>query len=371
MAARRYVPGDEPELTRRLDVYLDGLAARLGASACASDVEALVLSGGYGRGEGGVFRGADGRATLYNDLEFYVLLRRASAAAGSWCHAEAESGTRELGIDVEFKLLAADALRGAEPSMFYYDLASASTTVWGDAALIPGLRPELRDGTRIPAHEATRLLFNRGSGLFFSACALRADDGRVRDGFVERNHAKARLALGDAVLALNGRYHFLCAERGRRCREKLARVPPGWERLQAWHAEGVSFKLNPTHGNLSSEVLRRSQTELVDAWLTTFLWLEGERLGARFASAEDYACHGGNLYAGGVLRHILLHVRDRVRRGGCVAHPFDYPRGALQRALALLLADPFGHKAEATRLLGGRPGEDLESLFKRWWSVYN
>ena len=65
-------------------------------------------------------------------------------------------------------------------------------------------------------HEAARLLFNRGSGLLFSFSALRAGDDRTRNGFVERNHAKLRMALGDAVLAVNGRYHFSCLERQRR-----------------------------------------------------------------------------------------------------------------------------------------------------------
>ena len=66
-----YFPGDEPGLVARLDGYLAGLGARLGAAPFARGVKALVLAGGYGRGEGGVFRETAGRpAQLYNDLEF-------------------------------------------------------------------------------------------------------------------------------------------------------------------------------------------------------------------------------------------------------------------------------------------------------------
>ena len=70
MAAGGYFLENEPALAERLDDFLGKLAERLAAPPAASAVAALVLSGGYGRGEGGVFRGLDGVAALYNDLEF-------------------------------------------------------------------------------------------------------------------------------------------------------------------------------------------------------------------------------------------------------------------------------------------------------------
>ncbi len=380
MSGGVYFPEEAPELALRLDRFLSGLATRLAAAPFASQVTALVLAGGYGRGEGGVFRaGGGGEPQLYNDLEFFLLLGDPSIEplAAEWCRRESHAGDVELGIEVEFKLLAASALATGEPSMFYYDLVAAHRLVWGDERFLAGLPPRLKDPALIPAHECTRLLFNRGSGLFYCRCALAADaDPRVSDGFVERNHAKVRLALADAVLAINGRYHFSCVERERRLAEPLALVPPDWRVIGAWHADGVEFKLRPRHLRPERVRLNGEQAKLARVWLRTFLWAEGIHLQRVFADAPAYADVAGRLHPHSrAIRNLLLHVRDRVRRGGGLPGWTDYPRAALQRALVRLV-DPdsgAGELKQAGEALGGvAPAwPDLEAAYVRWWRCYN
>jgi len=372
-----YVVEDEPALTERLDRYLHEVAERLAKSPAAADTMALVLSGGYGRGEGGVFRGEDGQAQLYNDLEFYLFTKSGAVAAEvqEWVHQEEQDGTALLGIDVEFKCLGIGALRHGEPSMFYYDLLQGNQLIWGDPDWAKGLPEVLVDAEAIPLHEATRLMFNRGSGLFFSRCALALGDDRVTSGFVQRNHAKARLALGDAVLAANGRYHYFCRERGKRVAAGLNQVPPDWERLQRWHAEGVAFKLQPQHTLAEMGALQETQAQLAEAWGETFRWLEGLRLSTTFPDAASYANYRGRLFPEiPQLRNALLRVRDLKSRGGALGRWMDYPRGELQRILVQLVdssGDP--DLAKLQRRLGGK-GSDwptTETAFIRWWNYYN
>src|SRR3954463_4447745 len=72
-----------------------------------SKLEAIVLAGGYGRGEGGVLRTAEGDQP-YNDLEFYVFTsgsallnsRRYRGALGRL----AEELSKCAGLHVEFKV---------------------------------------------------------------------------------------------------------------------------------------------------------------------------------------------------------------------------------------------------------------------------
>jgi len=377
MRAGVYVVEDEPLLSQQLDLYLHELAAKLEKAVAASSTIALVLSGGYGRGEGGVFRGDDGLARLYNDLEFYLFTKTDAVPAEvlAWVHREEQEGTARLGIDVEFKCMGIEALRSGEPSMFYYDLLQGNQLIWGDEGWAKGLPEVLLDAAAIPLHEATRLMFNRGSGLFFSRCALAQGDDRVSSGFVQRNHAKARLALGDAVLAANGQYHYFCRERGKRVAAGLDQVPPDWARLQAWHAAGVQFKLQPRHVKVDTEELQAHQAELAEAWGQTFRWLEGLRLGTTFATSAAYAEYAGRLYPETpVLRNVLLRARDLKSRGGALGHWTDYPRGELQRALVRLVdatAEPDIH-AMIRRLGGSGHGwAALEQAFARWWNHYN
>lgn len=376
MAAGRYFPGGHPALAEKLDRFLARLAASLGAQPFAEKAAFLLLAGGYGRGEGGIFRASEtAPAELYNDLEFYLVLRDPAAerAAARWCHAEAHRGEEETGIEVEFKVLALAALHRAGPSMFYSDLLAAHGFVWGDAALVAALPARLRDPALIPAHEAARLLFNRGTGLYFCERRL-ADSGADTDSaFLERNHAKVRLALADAVLALNGRHHFSCRTRHERLGEPLAQTPPDWLQLKDWHASAVDFKFHPRHENPSRETLRARQTELTAAWIGTFLWLESLRLRHAFRTPADYAAWPGRLFPEfPAARNFLLHLRDRLRRGTPPRGWLDYPRAPLQRALLALLGSlPAPTAAHLLALPGAATAGEIHTAYRRWWGFYN
>ena len=376
MEAGRYFPGEHPALAEKLDRFLTRLAASLGAQGFAEKTAFLLLAGGYGRGEGGIFQAsAAAPAALYNDLEFYLVLHDPAAepAAQHWCHDEAHRGEEEIGIEVEFKVLALAALQGAGPSMFYYDLLAAHRLVWGGAALVAALPVRLRDAALIPAHEAARLLFNRGTGLYFCARQLGENGPPPDSGFIERNHAKVRLALADAVLALNGRYHFSARTRHDRLAEPLAQTPPDWPQLKSWHAAAVAFKFHPRHENPPLEILRARQTELTAAWSAVFLWVESHRLRHDFHTATDYATYPGRLFPEfPPARNFLLHLRDRLRRGTPPRGWFDYPRAALQRALVLLLQPAAASTVPHLLALSPTASPDeIHTAFRRWWSFYN
>jgi hypothetical protein len=371
----RYFPGNgAPELRERLDAYLAGLGKRLGASSFAGEVAFMLLGGGYGRGEGGVYVEADGRRSLYNDLEFYLVLKSGAgqAAASHWCGEESHTGEHETGIEVEFKILTLAALSGAEPSMFYYDLLAAHRLIFGDAAMVAALPAKLRDAALIPAHEATRLLFNRGSGLYYAG--LRLADAEPDTAFIERNHAKARLALGDAVLAMNGRYTWSCRARHSALAQALASKPAHFERLVAWHAAAVEFKFHPVHDAPPAGELRERQRELQEAWRELFLWTESIRLKRKFQTMDEYAWYKGRLLPEfPMARNAALHLRDRLRRGEPPGGWLDYPRAPLQRALALLLkegGDPVGVR-RLLRLPESAGEAEILQTYRKWWGFYN
>lgn len=266
---------------------------------------------------------------------------------------------------------------GAEPSMFYYDLLAAHRLVFGDEALVAGLPGRLRDASAIPAHEAARLLFNRGSGLFYSSVPLAEQGGDLDKTFVERNHAKARLAFADAVLALNGRYAWSCRTRHERLAGPLAHRPANFEQLAEWHQSAVEFKFHPRHESAPLDVLIDRQRMLAAAWSDLFLWLESIRLRREFRTADDYASYRGRLFPEfPALRNLALHARDRLRRGKPPRGCLDYPRAPLQRALALLLQpNPNPASLEKISTLLSIPRDasmrQVRDVYRHWWRFYN
>lgn len=362
---RSFFPGDEPALVAALDDYLAHLSAQ---ARKLPGFRALLLGGGYGRGEGGIFIPAEGGAPrLYNDLEFYYFgAGSGESVLREWRH----EGERRFGIEIEFKAMSPDALQRARPSMFYYDLLSRHVLVAGDASWVERLPSALSDPAAIPPEEAGRLLVNRGMSLL-RCLRWSAGEVNVPEGFCDRIAAKLKLALADAALCATGRYHWSCLERDRRAADLPADLPRR-ERLRSLHAEGVTFKFRPRHEGLSAADWRLPLEELRQAWLSTFLWCEGRRREESFPDARSYAAQRGRLFPGEPRRtNILRHVRDLGRRERVPFSTTDHPRAPLWKSLALMLDRP-ADEAAAARLLGARSlaGNDLEEHCRACWRNY-
>ena len=147
---------------------------------------------------------------------------------------------------------------------------------------------------------------------------------------------------------------------------------PGIERLRSWHAEGVAFKLRPRHEGGEPSAWRQPLDELRGAWLSTFLWVEGRRLGAPFAAARDYAGRSGRFFPEeSRIQNLLRHLRDLRRRDRAPFGAGDHPRAAIWKSLALLLERP-AREAEAARLLGARAlrARELAERCRACWRHY-
>ena len=377
--ASRFTLDGSDALEARLQHTCELVLAGVQALIPTNRLDGLLLGGGYGRGEGGVLRTPDGDSP-YNDLEFYVFVRgHAVLAERRFRHALHELGEKlspAAGLEVEFKVLTLDKLRKSPPSMFYYDLVMGHRWCLGDDTLLPNCEQH-RDASRIPLHEATRLLMNRCSGLLFALARLTGPAFTAGDAdFVGRNLAKAQLAFGDVLLAAQGRYHWSCRERQQRL-EQLDFSPLPWAApLKIHHAAGVEFKLHPTRSTETQTALAARHQELSTLGNQLWLWLEGKRLGRSFASAREYGVSGVNKCPETPpWRSRLVNLRA-FGAGGLACG--RYPRERLLQALPLLLwerntlTDPVllgmiqsGLRTPATDLAG------LVAAYGRIWERFN
>lgn len=346
------------ELEERIARTCRDAGAGAKAMVPADRLQAMLLGGGYGRGEGGVLR-EDGTDLPYNDLEFFVFIsgpvplsdRRFRGGFDEMGHRL----TKDLGIEVEFKLYSLERLADGETTMFHYDLASGHKMVpdCGSASreqVLVACSPHL-DAQRIPLHEATRLMMNRCTGLLYAERLLRskADSfGPDEADFTLRNHAKLRLALGDAVLTAQGKYHWSCQERHKRLMEGTLfgnePAPEGIspEQLRGWHGEAVEFKLHPRRAAESREELAERHQELKAGSWAVWRWLETRRLGTCGNTPGEYARDWkSKCPETRALKNAAVRLRSFGPAGlladGLKGRALRYPREALLRALPLLL----------------------------------
>ncbi len=312
----------------------------------ATSLEAVLLGGGYGRGEGGVLRDPGGDRP-YNDLEFYVVIRGNRHLNEFLYHRRlevlGEILTHLADVEIEFKIMSWAEMAAQPVSMFSYDLVSGHR-IWSHAET-PPLRGcnHHRIATTIPAAEATRLLMNRCSGLLLARAELaREPFTPAAADFVRRNIAKAQLACGDAVLTAHRLYHWSCRERHRRLAQLAADSPsPRLVSVLAHHAIGVEFKLHPTSTETTHSALEELHAQLTELTRQTWLDLEAQRLGRSFPSARAYALHAADQDPDSSRsRNFLLNFRANGLRPRSQPSPWRHPRQRVYRALALLLWEP-------------------------------
>lgn len=258
-------PAADALVADHLKIILTAITARVGP------VRAVVLGGSFGRGEGGVMTGADGRLRPVNDYDLMVVdprdLREPLRALG-------EELRIRLGIDfVDLGWLGNDLSR-LPATILNYDLRHGSRVIAGDAGVLETV--PIRAAGVIPPAEFVRLLLNRAAGVLSglhvsSSGEISATPGR--EDYLTNQIVKLLIAIGDWHL-----HHwrgYACSYRRRANRFQDLAVGAGLRApLIAAVGGAYAFKCAPTVGGggfnlpLLREILpdfRAAFTESVNA----------------------------------------------------------------------------------------------------------
>ncbi len=344
---RRFTLDGSKELEHRLAVVCERIRAALCGLFPAGKLEALLLGGGYGRGEGGVLSTPEGDRP-YNDLEFYVFLRGNRHLNEMRYHRALDVLghilTPQIGIEVEFKIASLDEFVRSPVSMFSYDLVTGHRLLVGREELLDDCGHHMI-ATNIPLSECSRLLMNRCSGLLFARELLEKTDSSFTTAdadFIRRNIAKASLALGDAVLTARGGYHWSCRERHHRLME-LSPEPSlrCLEQLRHHHKVGVAFKLHPERYAGSRAQLKRHHYSVTTLAKHIWLWIESQRLNTAFSSIQDYVEDPVDKYPeASPIRNSLVNLKV-LGPGRTLRCPITrHPRERVLNSLSLMLWEP-------------------------------
>lgn len=221
MGGNRYTKVSSPAVEAALDAALGAFGEEI-RELRLPKLAAVVLGGGYGRGEGGVCRTAQGDR-LYNDLDFFAFSRGADRAESRRIAAElagvAAKWEERLGVAVDISpIKELSELPRVSGKLMYQELVRGWIPVWGEVDLAEFIPP--RPPEALPFSEAARLILNRGMGLVFAGERLAAKSSDAD--FIMRNLHKSQLGGGDALLIAAGKYRWSGGERLDALREYVA-----------------------------------------------------------------------------------------------------------------------------------------------------
>jgi hypothetical protein len=341
---------------------------------------ALVLMGGYGRGEGGyVVR--DGQPRAYNDYDYFVVVRDLRGAHRDAAIAaladKARDLERDVGVEVDFALLPEAGLPSAEYTLMNAEMIWGHRVVAGDPQVLEAMPPMPFSG--LPAGEFTRLLLNRGALLLMNQVSLaggQALSDNEREVFFKYLF-KAVLACGDARLAGDRSYHPSYVK-------KLALLQSGEAgedgRFLDYYVQAWENKFHPNYGRYAGADAGSWQRRVVRIWLDTLSWFEGRRTGGEVADWTAYGSpsvpKGQGRRSWGGLRNLAITLRD-FGPGQVLRQPrwsLRYPRERLISVLPLLLQPGAGvpgpQVAAAVATPPGSSWQETAAAFLRLWRRY-
>lgn len=329
---------------------------------CISDISGLVLGGGYGRGEGGVYV-VDGQERVYNDYDFFVIVPyRSRARRKKLMYALAEVKAEmepRCGIHVDFSPpIPLSSLPKLPYEVMFMELKEGHHVVIGPPDILSTM-PDY-EVAHPPLEECARLFMNRGVGLLLARQKLDASKAMNTDDheFVVRNIRKAQLAMGDSLLFLNGCYSASYVQRRNRFFSLNLSQTPDAEVLSRYYAEAIDFKLRPQHSIPSNHTLRSWHEEVTGYYERMFLWFERQRLDDLDLNWERYMKRFRRLPYLGLTETAINVMRNLKIKTTCLPPLREWPLHPRDRVLAHLPALLFakGRNLHAT--------EDVVQLWK-------
>lgn len=232
----RYVAGEAPAMDRLVEETVARVGAEIKALAVPG-LQGVVLGGGYGRGEGGVFDLPDGGQHLSNDLDFFAVTAKGASGRDIRAVADAlapisETWTAKLGIDVDFVVRTPWRMRHDQERVMIQELMHGYFDVVGKTGEEMFVEIERRPPSAFPWSEAARMLMNRGVGLVLAKCKMESVKCKVAEDvqeFVNRNINKCVLGAGDARLIARGAYAWRAEDRAAALGEELYSAAVGWK----------------------------------------------------------------------------------------------------------------------------------------------
>jgi len=240
-----YTSNDSPAIVQRINGDMQAVLQTVREGD--PRLRALVLTGGFARGEGTVVNGVP-----QNDYDF-VAIRGPGRPRTSY-PSMAKTLHERLGIHIDLAPVPAWRLRWTEPSIFWYETALRGRTLWGKdlLAAIPTREPR-----QLRRTEGLRLLVNRAAGLLLATEQHDAHAVRIQA-------AKALLAAFDSEALCAG---LFAPSQSERWKSRAAHDGAGGRMIADWTDWAYRFKVQPhlAHDRDPEQAWRVARTAILAA----------------------------------------------------------------------------------------------------------
>lgn len=248
-----------------------------------SQTAALILIGGYGRGEGGIML-KDGKYHPHNNLDLlYIYNGSVDADMIKLADSTLQEIAKKRGIGIDMSAINKQKLMGLNGLVIGYDMRYGHKTLLGDSTFLK--EHELFSIYNIDPVDIRQLMVNRGSLLLINRVLLRKNILTEDEKKLIIKHAvKAIIGYGDALLYFNGSYHWSYAQKQSNMLE-LKNIDKGIKEL---YSEAMLFRFKPDYDTYLKKDLKSWNDELIKTLSTIHLECEKIHLCESDLGWENY-----------------------------------------------------------------------------------
>ncbi|OQY26554.1 MAG: hypothetical protein B6244_13205 [Candidatus Cloacimonetes bacterium 4572_55] len=351
----------------------------------SENLVALILLGGYGRGEGGVVE-RQGRLMPHNNFDFCLIFDGVPISKRYQLEAAAHELSielpKKLGVGCDFSVLDSAYLRDAPPFVIWFDMKYAHKVIIGDSRILESM-PE-RTASDILLADAARLLLNRGTLLAINELIFkqRGENLTVSDKETIIKHTvKGIIGYGDAVLLAKGKYHQSYVEKARRFKSVDLTGVPNKAKLRQLYGTAAEFRFKPDYETYLKKDLLKWRGELVEAFEPIHLWFESVRLGKNLTwegyletlsehreARPVFSSSKQKLKA--AIKPFYFFLKNSIKFGPWLNRwQFRHPKDRLLAIFPAVIYPnlPMFYKKQLSKLTGSRDTENMLPIFLRLW----
>lgn len=259
---------------------------------------AVLLIGGYGRGEGGVDRSrvdhsrvdrsvvgpgqGEGKERPHNNFDILIIAERTPQDLKERAE-RALNGIDSGQVAFDVGVIARRQLEASPALVMWYDMRHGHKHLLGDSTYVPSLSQFRLEN--VPAWDVRNLLVNRGSLLIINERLLERESPSERDQRTVIKHGiKAVIGYGDALLYFHDRYDWSYREKQKRMQANDRVSEP----FRALYDEAMEFRFEPDYDAYLARDLVDWNRNLRQQLADVHLRCEGLRLGVPDLTWKDY-----------------------------------------------------------------------------------
>ena len=244
---------------------------------------ALILIGGYGRGEGGMVK-ENGIYRPHNNLDLLYIYNGALDKKVIERVDEAlQNISKKYNIGIDLSAITKKKLLTLEGLVISYDMRYGHKTLLGDSSFIQ----EYNNFSvyNIDPVDIRQLLVNRGTLLLINTLLLQKEELSTRERKLIIKHAiKAIIGYGEALLFFHNQYHWSYAKK----QSNMTKLSTIDEKIKALYTEAIAFRFKPDYETYLQKDLHRWNKELLKTLGEIHLECEKINLAKRNLSWDDY-----------------------------------------------------------------------------------